>query len=101
MSNWQNRLDISDIYHLPDDRLMTIQALGKEIAKRIRALRCYSEQKRALERLCKRFEKVKESNQSFNKVIAGLYDWADTELPAPVGEMQRKNLWIDTMSRSK
>ena len=42
------------------------------------------------------FEYCEEDVEEFDGILEELYDWADTFLPTPKGEMQRKLCWIAT-----
>ena len=95
MSNWQNELYLKDLWDKFDDGEMTTQEVAKEVGLRIRKLRCFRKYEDELEEIAMEFESC-ELKAEFNSVLEELYDWADTCLPTPKGQMQKKICWIKT-----
>lgn len=96
MSNWTNTLNLKDLWEARKDSNITLQKMGKIIAKRIRKLRCYKDNDFELEEIAYSFEFIEEDVDEFDDVLEQLYDWADSPLPTPEGEMQKKLCWIKT-----
>jgi len=97
MANWMHRLDLKDLWKKRDVGEITVQQLGKEIAKRIRKLKCFKRYEDVLEDIAVEFGCVDESTDEFDLILKELYDWADEPVPTPVGQMQRKNCWVATV----
>ena len=98
MTDWQFKLDLKDIWNRYDasgEEKMSIQELSCEVAKRLRKLELPEEFKARANKLASRFERIKQV-ESFDKVLAALYDLADTQLPTPLGLMQRRLMWVAT-----
>ena len=96
MSNWVNRLDLKDLWKAKDEGKLTIQELGKGIAKRIRKMPCYKIHEEVLEEIAVQFEFVGESVVEFDGILNKLYDWADIPLRTIRGQTQRKMCWVST-----
>ncbi len=96
MSNWINRLNLKDLWKARAKGELTIQELGKRIARRIEKLHCYDRYKDDLQTIVMDFEIVDEDVEEFDNILEELYDWADTPLSTPKGQMQRKMCWIAT-----
>ena len=96
MSNWVNRLDLKDLWKARDEASLTVEEVAKEIAKRIRKLRCYKKYEETLEEIAVQFEYCSESVEEFDGILSDLYDWADTCLFTPRGQIQRKMCWVAT-----
>jgi len=96
MSKWVNRLDLADLWKAKNEGKLTIQELGKQVARRIRKMSIYKKYEEDLEDIALQFEFVDENVEQFDGVLAQLYDWADTCLFTPPGQMQRKMCWVAT-----
>jgi hypothetical protein len=59
-------------------------------------LPCYKKYIDELEEIVNEFEYCCEDVEEFDGILERLYDWADTPLPTPKGEMQRKMCWVAT-----
>lgn len=94
MSNWVNKLDLKDLWKARDEGKLTIQELAKEVAKRIKNKHFYNRYKDELEEIVMDFEDCPEDVGEFDNILERLYDWADTPLPTPEGQMQRKICWV-------
>jgi len=97
MSKWVNRLDLKDLWKAEDEGKLTIQELGKQVARRIRKMPCYSKYEELAD-IASDFETYLDDNdiEEFDRVLEQLYNWADTYLPTPLGQMQRKMCWVAT-----
>ncbi len=96
MANWQNRLDLKDLWEGERKGELTTQQVAKEVAKRIRAMRVYKKYEDELEEIATNFEYCEEDLDEFNDYLEDLYVWGDTPLPTPKGQMQKKLCWIKT-----
>lgn len=96
MSNWVNRLDLKDLWKAKDENKLTIQELAKEVAKRIKNKYFYDRYKDELEDIVINFETCSDDVEEFDSILSDLYDWADTPLATPIGQMQRKMCWVAT-----
>ena len=94
MSIWKNRLDLKDLWEKRDKQEITLQKMGKEIAKRIRLLRCYKREEDTLEDIALNFEYMEEDVNEFDSILAELYDWGDISLDGKFGG--KKMCWIAT-----
>lgn len=95
MSNWRYRLELKDLWKAKKRGDLTIQELGKKVAKRIEKLPCYKKYEDELMEIVIGFEIV-ESIAVFDYYLGELYDWADKCLPTPKGFMQKKICWVAT-----
>ena len=95
MSKWVNRLDLKDLWVKRNEGKLTIQELGKQVARRIRKMPVYKKYEEELEDIADSFDYV-EDVEEFDDVLAQLYDWADCPLYTPKGYMPRKTCWIST-----
>ena len=94
MTNWLNKLDVSDLWKLYDDDEITMQECAKRLAIRVEALynTCVSltTDLDNLEEIKERFEEISQDEtatlEEFNYIMADLYDWGDL----------RHNCWINT-----
>ena len=96
MSKWVNRLNLKDLWAKRNEGKLTIQELGKQVARRIRKMPCYKKYEEELEDIVLQFEVVGEYVNEFDLILNQLYDWADTPLLTPKGQMQRKMCWVAT-----
>ena len=96
MSKWVNRLDLKDLWKAINAGNLTIQELAKAVAKRIRKMPCYKKYEDQLDEIATSFEYCGESVEEFDSYLSELYDWADTPLLTPKGQMQRKICWVAT-----
>lgn len=98
MSKWVNRLDLKDLWKTREEGNLTIQELGKAVADRIRKSKFYKLKihEEALREIVLDFEGCSEDVEKFDGILEQLYDWADTPLTTPLGQMQRKMCWIET-----
>lgn len=96
MSQWMNRLDLKDLWKKHRNDEITIEEIGKEIAKRIRKLKCYKTQEETLEEIALNFENISDNDvEEFDGILSDLYDWADTPLDNKFGG--KKMCWIATV----
>jgi len=95
MSKWVNRLDLKDLWAKRNEGELTIQELGKQIARRIRKMPVYKKYDELAD-IAIQFEYVDENVGEFDSILSELYDWADIPLPTPLGQMQRKMCWVAT-----
>jgi len=93
MSRWLNRLELIDIWKKYRADKIAIAEAGKEVAKRIRKLKCFEAEKETLEDIACDFECV-ETVEDFDSVLNDLYDWGDTPLDNRFGG--KKLCWIAT-----
>ena len=96
MANWQNRLELKDLWEAHDLNKIDTSQLAKAVAKRIRKLKCYKEYEDDLEEIAIEFEACDNNDDEFDGILAELYDWGDMVLPTPKGQMTRKVCWIAT-----
>ena len=96
MINWVNRLDLKDLWKAKDEGKLTIQELGKQVARRIRKMPVYKKYEEELEDIAIQFEFVDEDVEVFDDILSELYDWADMPLSTPLGQIQRKMCWVAT-----
>jgi uroporphyrinogen-III synthase len=95
MANWIHKLDLKDLFDAYDNKEKTTAEVGKETAKRLRALHLPEDFQSDQEDIAGMFEEV-ETQQEFNEVLNELYDLGDCPLPTPKGQMERKLIWIAT-----
>ncbi len=98
MANWKYRLELKDLWDNFESGELTIENLGKEVARRLRELHLPPKFSYLSEVLVNRFECVKDVDE-FDGILEGLYDLGDTSLPTPNGEIQRKLklIWVNTL----
>ena len=96
MSDWQNRLDLKDLWKARRENDMPVQDMAKQVAIRIRKMKCYKDYEDKLDDIATEFEECDENVGEFDGILEELYDWADTPLETPKGEMQKKICWIAT-----
>ena len=96
MSKWVNRLDLKDLWKAEDEGKLTIQQVAKQVARRIRKMHCYKKYEEELEDIAISFEICSDDVEEFDSILSDLYDWADTPLFTPRGQMQRKMCWVAT-----
>lgn len=96
MSEWVNRLNLKDLWEAKEEGKLTIQELGKQVARRIRKMPCYKLYDNELEEIAVQFEYVDDNVEEFDSILSDLYDWADICLFTPRGQMQRKMCWVKT-----
>ncbi len=96
MSNWINKLSLKDLWKARDENNLTIQQLAQQVAKRIEKMPCYKKYEKYLRVIVSEFRCCEEDIEEFDNILKDLYDWADTPLRTPRGEMQRKLCWIAT-----
>ena len=97
MAEWIYHLDLRDLWKDRDNNSKSISEIGKEVAKRVRNLPCFETYRDELEEIADDFEFVEEDERAFDYILSYLYDWADSPLPAPTRQMQRKLCWIKTI----
>lgn len=95
MANWQHTLDLKDLWKQYDKGEETIKVLGGEVAKLLRGVSLPEQFSDEVEEIAFGFEQV-EDVEEFDNTLEQLYDLADTPLPTPAGQMQRKLLWVAT-----
>ena len=86
MANWKHILDLRDTWKDFDEGHITIEELGKEVAKRIRNLPCYKKYVDELEDIEDNFEFCVGDIENFDNYLKDLYDFADFD----------HRLWIKT-----
>ena len=96
MSNWLNRLELKDLWKAMDKNEITIQQLAKQVAKRIRRLKCYKANEEILEELAYNFENCEEDVEEFDNWLSELYDFGDTPTGDYNGTIADKLCWINT-----
>lgn len=103
MANWQNRLELKDLWKHHEEGTKTVQEIAKEIAKRLEKLQKKLEKSKELKEygyelddIIATFEFCNEDVEEFDQCLDDLYNWADTPLPTKKGMMQRKLCWIAT-----
>lgn len=96
MSNWKNKLNLKDIWKAREESNITIQELGKQVAKRIEHAPFYKKYEDDLEEIVYGFKDCGEDVEEFDYVLGRLYDWGDINLLTRLGQMQRKMCWIST-----
>lgn len=101
MAQWQNKLDLTDIWDSVDEGKMTIQELSAEVAKRLKALSLTDiddDLKDERDEIVDEFIGVAEDDcadlQDFNNVMFSLYEWADTPLDNKFNG--KKICWVAT-----
>ena len=97
MAQWQNRLNLVDLWELAENKKITIPELGKKIAKRIKKLLEHLRPsdkflRMEAEEIADDFETVTEDVEEFDGIMGRLYDWADTSLDGKVGG--KKVCWV-------
>ena len=97
MGKWQNKLELKDLWKAREEKKISVSELAREIAKRIRTLPCYDDYDLELEDISTEFETIDNNVDDFDNVLERLYDWADTPLPTPRGEWQRRLCWVSTV----
>lgn len=97
MANWVNKLELKDLWEAFDNEKMTSAEVGKEVAKRLRVLPLPDDFQGDQEEIAGMFENEVENEDDFNLVLDKLYDLADSPLPTPIGQMQRKLIWVNTI----
>lgn len=95
MSKWLHKLDLQDIWKKYDSNDMTVSEIGKEIAERVRKLKCYKKYEDILEEIVLNFEFV-EDLAEFNSFMNELYDWGDIKIGQQKGIFKDKLCWIAT-----
>ena len=95
MAKWINTLDLSDLWNRYDEGTITPQEIGAEIATRLQTLPLPLQFRDEVDDIVEELEDVQDID-SFNDIMHALWDLGDTSLPTPVGEMQRKLIWIRT-----
>ena len=98
MSNWVHKLELGDLWKKREDDEMSIEELGREVGKRLHITARLVPKKfeDELESLAQEFEDVDGDVEEFDYILGRLYDVADSCLPTPSGQMQRKLLWVNT-----
>lgn len=99
MAQWVHKIELKDLSEKYDKKELTANEVGIKVAERIRACSAYNnpvpgvnaDQKKVLEPIAKKFEKVK-TEAGFNKALESLYDWGDTPLDS--NWAGRKMCWI-------
>jgi len=104
MSNWMNRINLKDLNDSYVEGETSSAAVGKEVAKRLRKLsecmRADEDEKDKLEDIICEFESIddtaslREQQDEFNGILNELYDWGDTWVKTPLGEMERRLCWV-------
>ena len=102
MSNWQFELDFIDLWASFKEDKLTSSQVGIEVAKKLRTLLpklrkglLNQDYIKELDNIAIGFDNI-EDMEDFDNVLEQLYDWADTSLPTPKGQMQRNICWIKT-----
>lgn len=103
MANWQNRLELKDLWEKHEKKEISIQKISKEVVKRLEKLQKKLEKSKEFEEysyelndIIAAFEFCEEDVEEFDQCLDDLYNWADTLLPTKKGMMQRKLCWVAT-----
>jgi hypothetical protein len=85
MANWQNKLDIRDIWEQAQDDEITVQVLAKTIADRLEKINLCEDEGIHLQRddlvdEFRFFAEESDSKDEFDYIMSSLYDWGDTPL---------------------
>jgi hypothetical protein len=106
MANWTHKLNIADLHDKYDDGDgdITIQDMGKEVAKRIRSLiknnlpRIPEYLLNEAEIIAEGFDSDVETVEDYDRYLADLYDWGDTTIGhSPHFSQTPKLCWINTL----
>ncbi len=94
MANWLYKLDLKEIWFKAHSRQASPAEVAEEIESKIKELNLPEDRQPDWAIL----DAMKDSEDfnEFDLYLSDLYDWEDTSLPTPPGEMQRKLCWLST-----
>lgn len=97
MSDWQNKLDLKDLWKSWDEGDISIKEVAQTVAKRIRAMKCFATQEETLEDIAENFEACDNDVSEFDNILGDLYDWGDILVDGSGKFFQHKKMcWIAT-----
>lgn len=106
MANWQRELDLRDLWDSYNEEEITLQALAKGVADRLKALAPFTggsllEIEASKDLVIDEFESVASDEaqtvDDFDSAMTRLYDWADLLVaPAERGKMTKRVCWVRT-----
>lgn len=98
MANWIYKLELKDLWKQRDEGKISISELARIVAGRIEKATFFKikTNEEALREIVMDFEDCSDDVDEFDSILEQLYDWADTPLCTPIGEMQRKMCWVNT-----
>jgi hypothetical protein len=98
MANWQNKLDLKDLWEKYDKGELAPREIGKQLSVRLLKLMpsLPKEFQEEIHKIALAFETEIDDIDDFDNILNDLYDLADTPLPTPAGQMQRKLMWVAT-----